>query len=263
MIHYVEAKTCPEAWLNAADYLLQQEDYSTYSMILDVESPVVMTPADFRIFDQVDHFLRNHKRYPLVTVAGTIFPGGLYRKYGSSGVYEVYPKEVYPKAKEQWGTYAFRIVRRYGPDSAEMNPLQILVEKLQRQLETAHPLRAAYELNTVDCFADLPLYDAASDSTRTRSQPCLSHLSFRIISGNSLMLTAFYRSHYYVQKTLGNLLGIAQLQGFVAHETGLNIGPLVCHSTYATLERHSGEWGKSDIERLIQNCHKAADSKAA
>ena len=54
-----------------------------------------------------------------------------------------------------------------------------------------------------------------------------------------------------VQKTLGNLLGIAQLQGFVANETGLNIGPLICHSTYATLERDAGEWGKSDIEKLI------------
>jgi hypothetical protein len=77
------------------------------------------------------------------------------------------------------------------------------------------------------------------------------------------MLTALYRSHYYVQKTLGNLLGIAQLQGFVANETGLNIGPLICHSTYATLERDAGEWGKSDIEKLIKDCHKAAESKAA
>jgi hypothetical protein len=263
MIHHVEAKTCPEAWLKAADHLMQRDDYTTHSMILDIESPVAMTPADFRIFDQVDLFLRDHKQYPVVSVAGTIFPAGLYRKHGSSGVYEVYPKEVYPKVKEQWGTYAFRIVRRYRSDGAEMNPLQVLVDKLQKQLKTTHPLRAAYELNTVDCFADLPIYDGASDSTRTLSQPCLSHLSFRIINGSSLMLTALYRSHYYVQKTLGNLLGIAQLQGFVAHESGLNIGPLICHSTYATLERKQGEWGKSDIEQLIKNCHKAADNKAA
>lgn len=263
MIHHMEAKTCPETWLKAADYLLKQEDYATHSMILDIETPVVMTAGDFRVFDQVDQFLRNHKRFPLVTVAGTIFPGGLYRKYGPAGVYEVYPQEVYPKIKEQWGTYAFRMVRRQRPDGTAMNPLQVLVEKLQRQLKTTHPLRAAYELNTADCFVDLPLYDAASDSTRTLSQPCLSHLSFRIKSGNSLMLTALYRSHYYVQKTLGNLLGLAQLQGFVANETGLNVGPLICHSTHATLERDTGEWGKSDIEKLIRNCHTAAENKAA
>ena len=56
MIHHVEAKTCPEAWLKATDYLLKQEDYTTHSMILDIETPVVMTLTDFRIFDQVDQF---------------------------------------------------------------------------------------------------------------------------------------------------------------------------------------------------------------
>jgi len=263
VIHHIEGKTCPEAWLNAADYLLKQDDYTAHSMILDIDTPVVMSPADFRVFDQVDQFLRDHKRFPLITVAGTIFPGGLYRRHGRTGVYEVYPQEVYPKVKEQWGTYAFRMVRRQRPDGTAMNPLQVLVEKLHRQLKTNHPLKAAYELNTADCFGDLPLYDAALDSTRTLSQPCLSHLSFRIKGGNSLMLTALYRSHYYVQKTLGNLLGLAQLQGFVAIETGLNVGPLICHSTYATLERDTGEWGKSDIQQLIRNCHSAAENKAA
>jgi hypothetical protein len=263
MIHHMEAATCPAIWLKAASYLLKQEDYTTHSMILDVATPLVMTPADFRIFDRVDRFLRNHKRSPVVTVAGTIFAGGLYRKHGSAGVYEVYPEEVYPKIKEQWGTYAFRMVRRQRPDGTAMNPLQVLVEKLKRQLKTNHPLRAAYELNAADCSADLPLYDSAADATRTLSQPCLSHLSFRITGGDSLMVTALYRSHYYVQKTLGNLLGLAQLQGFIAKEASLNVGPLVCHSTYATLERQPGEWGKSDIEQLISKCHIAAENKAA
>jgi hypothetical protein len=263
VIHHIEAKTCPQAWLRAADSLLKQEDYATHSMILDVETPTVMTVADFLIFDRVDEFLRKHKRFPVVTVAGTIFPGGLYQKYGVRGVYEVYPEEVYPRAKEQWGTYAFRMVRRQAADGTTMNPLQVLVDKLQRQLKTTHPLRAAYELNTVDCFADIPLYDAAADSTRTLSQPCLSHLSFRVKGRDSLMLTALYRSHYYVQKTLGNLLGLAQLQSFVATEVGLGIGPLICHSSFARLERDPGEWGKSDIEQLVKDCHNALRNKAA
>jgi len=77
------------------------------------------------------------------------------------------------------------------------------------------------------------------------------------------MLTAIYRSHYYVQKTLGNLLGLAQLHFFVANETGLQIGPLICHSTYATLEAEPKTWGKSDIEKLIKNCHRVGENKAA
>jgi hypothetical protein len=263
VIQHVEAATCPEAWLKATDYLLTQSGYSTHSMILDIQSPILMTASDFRVFDQVDRFLQKHECFPIVTVAGTIFPAGLYQKHGSAGVYDIYTKQVYPKIKDQWGSYAFRMLHREKPDGTIMNPLQVLIEKLKRQRKTKHPLRAAYELNFVDCFADIPLYDGTLDSTRTLSQPCLSHLSFRIRSHDSLMLTALYRSHYYVQKTLGNLLGLAQLQGFVAKEVGMGIGPLVCHSTFAILELKAKEWGKPDIVKLIKNCHAAAANRAA
>jgi hypothetical protein len=263
MIHHIEGETIPEVWLRAADCLLKQEQYSAHSMILDIQQPAKMTPVDFRIFDQVDDFLREHDRYPLVTIAGTIFPAGLYLSHGPAGVYDIYPNKVYPKIKANWGTYAYRILHRDRKDGASMNPLQVLVEKLRKQLKGGHALRAAYELNSVDVFTDIPLYDSASDSTRTLNQPCLSHMSFRLRTANSLMLTALYRSHYYVQKTLGNLLGLAQLQTFVAKEAGLEIGPLICHSTYATLETEPKAWNKSDIEKLIGKCHAAIENKAA
>jgi hypothetical protein len=258
MIHHIEGETIPEVWLRAADCLLKQERYSAHSMILDIQQPAKMTPVDFRIFDQVDDFLREHDRYPLVTVAGTIFPAGLYLSHGPAGVYE-----LYPNIKDNWGTYAYRILHRDRKDGTSMNPLEVLVEKLRKQLKGGHALRAAYELNAVDVFADIPLYDSASDSTRTLNQPCLSHMSFRLRTANSLMLTALYRSHYYVQKTLGNLLGLAQLESFVAKEAGLEIGPLICHSTYATLEAEPKAWNKSDIEKLIGKCHAAVANKAA
>jgi hypothetical protein len=263
LIHHVEAKTCPEAWLAASQYLLTQPDFAAHSVILGIETPIAMKPADFRLFDEVDKFLRKHDEQPVVTVAGTIFPAGLYRKHGPAGVFEIYPNEVYPKTKEQWGTYAFRLVRRTLPDGAKMNPLEVLIEKLRRQLERNQALRGVYELNVVDFFADIPLYDAASDSTRTLSHPCLSHLSFRIHERRSLMLTALYRSHYYVRKTLGNLLGLAQLQAFVAKETGLRVGPLICHSTFAILDRETGKWNMRDVEKLVENCQKAAENRAA
>ncbi len=263
MIHHIEGETIPQVWLRAADCLLKQDGYSTHSMILDIQHPEIMTAPDFRIFDQVDDFLRQHQRSPLVTVAGTIFPGGIYLKHGATGVYDLYPNQIYPKIKSNWGTYAYRILRREKKDGVSMNPLQVLVEKLRKQLKGGHALKGAYELNTVDVFTDIPLYDSESDSTRTLNQPCLSHLSFRLRTPDSLMLTALYRSHYYVQKTLGNLLGLAQLHFFVANEAGLQIGPLICHSTYATLESEPKAWGKSDIEKLIRNCHRVAESKAA
>jgi hypothetical protein len=54
---------------------------------------------------------------------------------------------------------------------------------------------------------------------------------FKLLPSDRVMLTVLYRYHYYIEKALGNLLGLAQLLYFVAKETGLGVGPLLCHST--------------------------------
>jgi hypothetical protein len=64
-------------------------------------------------------------------------------------------------------------------------------------------------------------------------------------------MNATYRSHYYVQRLLGNLLGLARLQYFLAHEAGLEIGPLTINSTYAKLDTASGKWSMRDIKELL------------
>jgi hypothetical protein len=70
------------------------------------------------------------------------------------------------------------------------------------------------------------------------------------------MLTVLYRYHYYIEKALGNLLGLSQLLYFVAKETGLGVGPLVCHSTYAVLDTEGG-WRIGDVKQLVGECRRA------
>ena len=263
MIHVISAKTCTEAWLSAAELLFEQEGHETHSMVLDIERPLEMTASDRRVYEELDLFLREHDQLPVVTVAGTIFPGGIYLRHGARGVLEMYPQKIYPKIREQWGNYASRMLSRRKEDGTVMNPLEVLVGKLRKQIKSGHPLKGAYELNTVDLFTDLNIYDSTADATRTLSQPCLSHLSFRIRNDNSLMLTVLYRSHYYVQKTLGNLIGLAQLQYFVAAEAELAVGPLICHSSYATLKSLRSEWSKTELATLLKKCRKAAHAVAA
>ena len=71
------------------------------------------------------------------------------------------------------------------------------------------------------------------------------------------MLTVLYRYHYYIEKALGNLLGLSQLLYFVAKETGLGVGPLVCHSTNAVLDIEGG-WRRGDVRQLAADCLRAA-----
>jgi hypothetical protein len=39
MIHPIEAKTCVEAWLKAANLLATMPDRCAYNVILDIENP--------------------------------------------------------------------------------------------------------------------------------------------------------------------------------------------------------------------------------
>lgn len=135
---------------------------------------------------------------------------------------------------------------------------------MKRQRETPHPMRAVYEIPLVendDLLTDIPIYSAAADSRRIRGGPCLSHLSFKLLP-DRVTLTAIYRYHYYVQRALGNLLGLAQLLVFVAAEVGVEVGQLVCHSTYAALDMDAG-WSRAEVRRLIDECKQVSGVAAA
>lgn len=256
LVRDIQAESCPMAWLEAVEYLLSQPNREAYNLILGVESPQEMTPHDFKIFDLVDSFLREAKQLPLTSIAGTIFPANHYLRNQAKGVYNDFPDELSNLKKESWGTYAMRMLRKEGKNGTII-PLQEMVKKLQKYNQ--HRYRSAYEINLADEVDDsfeIPIYDGKDDFKLFRGQPCLSHLTFKVYDGNTLMLTVMYRSHFYITKTLGNLLGLAQLQSFVAAEAGLKVGPLICHSTYARIDTAKGVT-LAGIKRLVSLCRKA------
>ena len=265
----IEAVTCTDAWLQGCDYLLEHgsDSWRSYNVVLEIENPLGLPAEDKQIVEILDGFLTNHSGMPFNTVVNTIFPAQLYARHGSAGVYEKYLTEVYPQIKEHpdcsWGTYAHRILCRTDSDEITMYPLRDLVEKLKVQLTMSGPNRAVYELGVIDLFADIPIYSPSDDRTRPIGGPCLSHISFHLGPDRKLMLTALYRSHWYVQRALGNLFGLAHLQHFVASETGLTIGSLTCVSAMAQLDVQTGRWGKGDVRELLQRCHAARRPVAA
>jgi hypothetical protein len=256
LIHTVIAESCPKAWLEGVEYLLERTPREAYNLILGVESPREMGPLDFQIFDLVDTFLRKTKQLPITTIAGTIFPANHYLRGQAAGVYDEFPDEISKLPKISWGTgaYAMRMLRKEGKNGP-INPLREMVEKIQKRMDQYH---SAYEINVseLEDNFELPIYDAKDDFRRLLGQPCLSHLTFKVVEGKSLRLTVMYRSHYYVTKTLGNLLGLAQLQSFVAAETGLEVGALVCHSTHARIDTGDGVT-LNGVKELVSACQQA------
>jgi hypothetical protein len=257
LIYPIHAESCPAGWLEAVEYLLEQPNREAYNLVLGIASPREMAPADFEVFDLVDAFLRQTGQLPITTVAGTIFPANHYLRNQAAGVYDEFPDEISTLRKTGWGIYAMRMLRKEGKNGT-FNPLQEMVKKIQDRKDR---YRSFYEINVAemeDSF-EIPIYDAKDDFSRLLGQPCLSHLTFKVVEGVALRLTVMYRSHFYVTKALGNLLGLAQLQSFVAAETGLDVGPLVCHSTHARIDTGQGVTLQG-VKTLVSACRDALTS---
>lgn len=258
----IQAPTCIRAWLEAATHLQSLPKWRDYNIVLEVDSPFELRADEKQVFNLVDKFLVDHQGHSLNTVINTIFPATLYSNYGAAKVLEHY-SALMPRIKKHpdvnWGTYAIRMNgERTDAKNRPFTPLQRLIEKMEQELKQAGPKQAAYELSVTDINADfeIPIYDCTLDSKLTRGGPCLSHLSFKLTDDRRVMLTAFYRSHHYIQRALGNLFGLAWLQEFIANRLGIKSGPLVCISSMATLDTE-GDWGIADVERLMRQARKS------
>lgn len=257
LIKTIEKDTCVAAWLSVCQLLLTQKQNCTLNLVVAITDPIAFPNRDRIVFSYVDEFLREFDSLPVVTVANTIFPAGFYKQGGAQAIYEDFPK-MYQLSKEGWGTYAGRIFAATftRKDGVVTTRIRNIIEKLKLNARPeGSKMKASYEAEVVDSSTDedLTIYCADSDSQRGRNQPCLAHLSFKMIDG-SLFLTAVYRSQHLISKGLGNYLGLGQLLYFVAMESGLKVGHLVCHATMAEIDVKTKKptWGITKARDLVE-----------
>lgn len=257
----IQSDRVVQAWVQASRHLMGRKGQTDRNLVLEITSPGDVTAADRQIIKTVDEALR--KRWPQLsvqTVAGTIFPNDLYRKDKRPAFYDSYLNAMaHGMKKGTWGTYAMRMMRRVTRDKKKtFNPLEVIVRKLQaskhgRRIQAGYEMGlidVEYDLDDVDGFGcELPLYDPGVDRNRNINMPCLSHVSFKL-TGDQVDLTAVYRSHWYGQRALGNLIGLSNLHKFVATESGFDCGVLTCIATHAFLDVGSLGGAKAAKEML-------------
>lgn len=197
---------------------------------------------------EVDAYLGEHSKngFLVRTVANTIFPQSIYEDHGAPDFYDVYIKKVFPKLKRSsndWGRYFERMIAYPGPDGP-VNLLDKLVRKMKRNVEGDSPFRNIYELPIYN-----PVFDAEGPP---RGGQCLSYLSFKLDKDRRLLLSAIYRNHYYTEKLLGNILGLARLMRFVADEAGVEVGPMSILSTHAVVD--TGGAKQAQLKSLHARC---------
>ncbi len=248
-------KSCARAWVAAAMEIMKHNDEG-YNVIVDVENPVSFDSTDNEIISEVDDFLRKYDCYPISTVCNTIFPQSLYNQHGAPVFYEKYHEAFDRLTKtRRWGRYFERMTRHQTRLGKTYNPLEQLIGKLQERENGGQKFKSAYEL---------AVYDPLEDGRSRWGGQCLSFLSFKCHPNKGLMLTAMYRNHTYISRCLGNLIGLGQLQAFVAERAGLTVGSLTCVSTHAEIDKGPARikdskqfpWGVRNARDLITRSNK-------
>ncbi len=174
-------------------------------------------------------------------------------------LYEVYG-QVYQRVKKRqgdWGRYFERMIRRPTAKGKDINPLADMIAKMTQHVHgSGKTFRNIYELTVSDPALDVPIYDPERDAGPVMNRQCLSFLSFKLDRENRVMLTALYRNHYYIERLLGNLIGLVRLMAFVGCEANVPVGPLTVISTHAEIDTRRG-WKRHDIKELIAACREA------
>lgn len=257
-----DSPTAVMAWLQAT-YALQKAKKPVYNLVYSILSPTEKTAIDDPVVKLFNSFALNHGFRTTDTVANTIFPLDTYRVNAAdrSGLYEAYHDAVLPKVRKVWGTYFERMTVRRNDDGTQMlrdgvtlNPLEILVTKLKRRVEAPPKTTTHYEISASDVALELATYNPLHDCNYQIGGPCLSHISFKIDRDDVLRLTAFYRSHWYIERALGNLIGLARLQWFVANAAGARVGPLTIIAAEAVLDLSGKHRRVADTKAMLEEC---------
>lgn len=246
-------QSCARAWVQATLALINNGD-EAYNVIIDVQNPQLFDEQDHAIISVVDDFLREHEQNPIITVANTIFPQPLLEELGYPLFMAEYLRAYDALHDKGWGRYFERMIRHKKLDGQSYNPLLQLIQSLCDREESGPTYKSAYEL---------ALYDPLLDGRRLRNRQCLSFLSFKRHPSKGLMLTAMYRNHHYITRCLGNLIGLSQLQAFIAEQVGIPVGSLTCISTHAELDTAPGKWGKETARSIAIKAHRILTDNGA
>lgn len=77
------------------------------------------------------------------------------------------------------------------------------------------------------------------DNFRPRGSPCLQYIQMRVYGTNLISVVGVYRAHDYVNKALGNFIGLNDLGNFVADRTGKTFTGVTVVSLHPFVERKS------------------------
>lgn len=247
---------CLSAWREAVRAVDAQPGHAAYNVIVDVADPTSRASLADPAVAAMSTFLAGKGKKPIETVANTIFPASLERRYGAPAFFDVFHDRVLPKVrlKKRWSGYYFeRMMALPTHDGRTVNQIWDIVQRLRNPKVTA--------LNKFE----LAVFDPARDVDGSpRGGHCMSFASLKLTGprGNRrLSMTVMYRNHFYIEKLLGNLIGLGRLLEFIAREGKVAMGSLTIVSTHAEIDMDN--WNRDELKAMLAECDQAGAQLAA
>jgi hypothetical protein len=213
----ISAETAVDAWKAGVGVLLDNVEVT--NLITTVEDPTRFERA--WLSDLSPHFVDD--RYDnLRDVVNTIFPIGIAQRSATRA--DLFNRYLLTHDRatrwrgRKWGTYFERLVR-FPPGG--VNQLDRAIDKLRswpRRCKTG----LVFHLSSPEI-----------DAPRTRGGPCWQFAEILWQSEDMIDLVVVYRNHDFMNKVLGNFIGLGQLLKFICEESGKEPGRLLCHSVHA------------------------------
>jgi hypothetical protein len=249
MAELISEEGLTTAWVRAFERLMERQRVA-FDLLVNIEDPCPEY-ANPSIIAALDSCLLARGKHPVLSVANTIFPLALARSSINRATLYARYRALAPRLRRlsrsnSRGTYFERLIAfPLQTDPARANQLESIIHNLGSELHRSRtsgggPLGHIYE---AQIFA--PGLDR-----RPIGFPCLSSLSFHL-DREHLRLSATYRNQYYIERALGNFLGLANLLHFAANEVGLGVGPLSIHAFHAEVDR---EIPQRDAGPLLTKC---------
>jgi len=231
-VEFHRAPNISEGWLAASRSLLERSTTKagreTWDLAVEITNPE--SPESMSIRSGLEAELARQDLHSIETVANTIFPLNLRLTSLDRNEFFTRYRRMVPKLRRFPGNHHglyFDRLTAWPPGGVDsVNQVGAVINRMLDERTGRGPLRFIY---------DMSLFSPSHDS-RPVGFPCLAYLNVKL-DGGQLRLTAHYRNHYFVERAYGNYLGLARLQGFIASEVGLELGPLTCISGHAELEQ--------------------------
>jgi thymidylate synthase len=208
-----------DAWKNASSLVIANAKNRIRNLIVEIEDPVTFNHQWLQRYDPKSVGAKDR----LSVVAKVLFPfkgkrptenrEQFYARWNNALERNRSKKNLHAS----WGTYFGRLTAFNGTQNQLENMIRALS---QWRIRPEAALVAHLSAPTLD-----PIKPIGS--------PCLQYLEVLWGRDETIDLVAIYRNHDFLNKALGNYIGLGQLLGFIARESGKTPGQLVCHSVRA------------------------------